>query len=420
MSWRDRVRGQITLVSPDGEIFNAKWIGNPRSASKKLGIFNFPKVDKQSVQDLGISAIEYPLSLLFDGADHDLEASRFFAAINSRGIWSINHPTKGQLNLQPVDFREIIAPVDSASITMMETRWLDVALPASFISSAQISALVLAQNAVVEASALDQMVSIVDQSDVANIQAVKSGTEKGLVVFDQALAPLADQDSSIKARVAAIRQSINETLAEPLLDMTVLGGQIQALVRAPAQITGDVLSILNSYQTFVTGILALPGGVADETTRNLIAIFELFAIAGNSSSNIAASQNEPATRATAITTLNLISDQFNQVTNALDLFQDSYQDQLIEDQYFSQSQSYIDSLTMAAETQDYLLTISFSLSIEKRFTLKEDISPAFIVINELGELGENDSNLDLFIEINQLKNNDILILPVGREVVIYV
>ena len=97
MSWEDRVRGNITLTSPDGDNFVGKWIGDPRESQKQLGIFTYPKVDKQIVQDLGISGISYPLTIAFDGEDNDLEATRFFDALSARGPWSINHPTKGQL-----------------------------------------------------------------------------------------------------------------------------------------------------------------------------------------------------------------------------------------------------------------------------------------------------------------------------------
>ena len=54
MSWKDRLRGEIVLTSPDGDVFNAKWVGNDRSKEKKIGRFDYPDFDGSVIQDLGI------------------------------------------------------------------------------------------------------------------------------------------------------------------------------------------------------------------------------------------------------------------------------------------------------------------------------------------------------------------------------
>ena len=228
MSWLDRVRSSITLTSPDGDNFVGKWIGDTREAQKQLGIFTYPKVDKQIVQDLGISGISYPLTIAFDGEDNDLEGTRFFDALSARGPWLINHPTKGQLFLQPTSFKEIIAPVTSGTITMFQTSWIDVALPASIISVEQLSALVETQNNIVETAALEQLETITDQSLVQNIQALKSATEQGLAFYQETVQIITEFSDEVSAQVESIQRSIDDTLSTSPIDLTVLGGQIQA------------------------------------------------------------------------------------------------------------------------------------------------------------------------------------------------
>lgn len=420
MSWIDRLKGKITLTSPDGSTFSAKWFGDDRTVVKQLGIFTYPKFDKQIAQDLGIAASQYPLTIAFDGPDNDIESSRFFDAIKSRGVWLIDHPTKGRLFLQPVSFKESIAPIQSGSVTILQTEWLDVALPASVVSVEQLSSLVEAQALAVETASLDQLVAITDQSNVKNIQAIKSAAKKSLAAYDETITSLSELSSSVSAKVEAIKKSIDDTLSSSPIDLTVLGGQIQALVRAPAVITGNVLKHLQNYQSFVDKILKIPGNVIDQTNLNVIAITEIFAISSNTSSNLISARSRPETRATAISSLILISDQFIQITESLDVLQESYTDLLIEDQYFSQSLSFVESSIMSAQTAAYLLSISFDLAIEKRFTLKQNRAPIEITITEYGELDENDANFDLFIDTNALKADQILMLPEGFEVVVYV
>ena len=153
---------------------------------------------------------------------------------------------------------------------------------------------------------------------------------------------------------------------------------------------------------------------------NITAIREIFASSANSSTNLASVRAEPETRSTAISSLTLVSDQFIQITDALDVVQESFTDQLIEDQYFSQSLSFVESAVMSSQAQAFLLLTTFDLAIEKRFILKTDRAAIEIAITEYGELGEDDANFDLFIETNMLKADDILMLPAGREVVVYV
>ena len=420
MSWLDRVRGNITLTSPDGDNFIGKWIGDTRSANKQLGIFNYPKVDKQIVQDLGISAILYPLTLFFDGPDNDLESTRFFNALSARGTWLVNHPTKGQLFLQPSSFKEVIQPISSGTITTFETSWIDVALPETVISVEQLSALVESQNNIVEGSALEQLVTNADQSTVENIQALKSETEKQLSFYDETIKTLSEFSDEVSAQIDAIQRSIDDTLDISPIDLTVLGGQIQALIRVPAAITGNVLQQLRVYQDFVDKVSDIPINIADQTNLNITAIKEIFAISANSASNLISVRSEPVTRETAISSLNLITDQFIQITDAFDAVQLSYNDLLIENQYFSQSLSFFESSLMSAQTSAFLLSIIFDLVIEKRFELKQDRAPIEITITEYGSLGDNDENFDLFIDTNHLKGDDILMLPSGREVVVYV
>ena len=106
MTWKDRIQPSVKLTSPSGLEFTASWVGNDRTFQRKLGIFDYPGLNGVYVQDLGTSGVTYPLTLMFTGEDNDIEASRFFAACGNPGLWKIQHPTKGALNLQLVQVRK--------------------------------------------------------------------------------------------------------------------------------------------------------------------------------------------------------------------------------------------------------------------------------------------------------------------------
>ena len=73
-SWDERLRKTIDFVSPEGNQFSALWRGAPRTTPKKLGIFSFPKVDGNIVQDLGTESAVYELTFWFEG--RNLQRSR--------------------------------------------------------------------------------------------------------------------------------------------------------------------------------------------------------------------------------------------------------------------------------------------------------------------------------------------------------
>lgn len=420
MSWRERVQGSIELTSPDGAVFSAKWEGNTRSVQKKLGIFTYPKFDGTVIQDLGLAGTRYPLRISFDGPDNDLESSRFFEAFSARGLWQVQHPTKGLLSLQPVSVTENIDPIESGSITVFDTEWLEPVPPSSVISTTQLAALIRSQSRNIDDVALSQVTTGAKQQTIEQIDAIKNTTEMTLSVYDKTIAALLETSGDLAAEAAAIRRGIADTLDTTPLDLTVLGGQIQAVVRTPSKVTGDMLQVLKPFADFIDQISILPDQEADQNYLNLLAIRELFLTSANSAMALVSTSSMLDTRAQALEASELLSLEFQTLTDALDGAQVEFETLRIDQQYFSQSISFVESAQITAGATRYLLEASFDLAIEKRFTLNRERAPIEITITEYGELGNEDSNFDLFIASNQLKNNDILLLQAGREVVVYV
>ena len=420
MSWLDRVQGTIELTSPDGEVFSAKWVGNTRSVEKKVGIFTYPKFDGAVGQDLGLAGTRYPLSLHFDGSDNDLESSRFFDAFSARGTWQIQHPTKGMLTLQPLSVAENIEPVDSGSITVFNTQWLQLVSPASVLSTAQLAAYIRSQSRNVDDVSLSQMTEAAEQRSVEEVNAIKNTTETTLATYDKTIASLLETSGELAAEAAGIRRGIADTLSTTPLDLTVLGGQIQAVMRTPSKVTGDILQTLKPFADFIDQVSVLPDEEADQNYLNILAIREIFLTSANSSMALVGAAGILDTRAQALEAAELLALQFQTVTNSLDGAQVQFKDLRVDQQYFSQSLSFVESAQITAGATRYLLEASFNLAVEKRFTLDRERAPIEITITEYGELGNEDSNFDLFISSNELKGNGILLLPAGREVVVYV
>ena len=66
------------------------------------------------------------------------------------------------------------------------------------------------------------------------------------------------------------------------------------------------------------------------------------------------------------------------------------------------------------------LSYVFDLKIETRFVLGKYETPMNLTVQEYGTLGAGDENLDLFISTNNLHGDNVILLPPGFEVVVYV
>lgn len=421
MSWKDRLKGIIELTSPQGNTFEAFWRGNSITFEKKLGIFNFPGVAGAKVQDLDVTANLYPLNLFFEGRDQDLESERFASALKERGTWVIIHPTKGKKSLQLVSVDEKVEPVESGNITEFVTQWIEPLNDQIIVSTAQLAAAIISQTDNSNISSGDQLSTNIFQNSFKETSAIEIAINSVVNAVTNNLAVLYEPIAEINARVTSIIRGIQDTISATVIDVAGLAGQIQNLIQLPLLATNDIESRLANYTGLINDIIAnITVDTADQANKNTISVKEiaqvsaLVAVAQISATGLLATRNQ------AIDTSDEVRNLFTSVTNDLDSAQELFKNSDIDVQYFSESQSFSDTYLIISQAVAYLLQASFDLAIERTFVLETPRAPIEITITEYGGLGESDSNYDLFIESNNLKGQEIIILPAGREVVVYV
>lgn len=422
MTWQDRTQGSIVLTSPGGSVFQALWSGNTRGFEKKLGLFEYPKVRGTGIQDLDNAGTRYPLTIFFEGADNDLEGSRFFETAKEQGRWLVVHPVKGELSLQLSTINERIDPVESGNITTFETEWIEPLDPdvLTALTTPQVADQIRSQSDTVNAVAAEQFVENVVQDTVAETTAVESAANSVVDIAVDKLKTLYENVPTLNSQILAIVQGIQNTITQTTIDTLSLAGQIQNLIELPVLATNDVVARLTIYGDMILDVIGLSPDGTNPEDKNAVAVQELAATATLVALAQAASTGILATRNQAIESAGVVSDNFTSITDALDATQAAFLSHDIDLQYFSQSDSFSDVSIITAQAVSYLLIASFDLRIEKRFTLERPTNPASITIDEYGTLGPNDDNLALFLESNELSGDDILILPAGREVVVYV
>jgi len=426
--WKQRVKPTILFKSPQGNEFEAKWIGGTRSKEKKLGIFIYPKVKGNIVQDLDVNSTIYPLTFYFDGINGDLDATAFFGSAGERGTWQVDHPVYGFIELQLMSITEKAEPVRSGGVTEIETEWIEPIDPTTLKTAREMAGIIDSLANDLDVTAIDQFVNTVNEASETLIATINSNVQGVQNVANYLLSPLTATVDAVDNTFLAIQNAITDTLNATVLQSVALGGQIQQLIQTPTLASNDINSRNEAYLEFTDEIISdLPSG-ANLRNKNAVAVQEIALSAGITSMAKIASTGITAalagipiaTRAQAVELAITISDYFDTVTNALDGVQSDFDSSPIEEQYFSQSQSFSNASRLMALTMQFLLSAAYDLKIEKRFTLDRPRAPIEIALTEYGGPGTDDSNYELFIASNNLKDKDILLLPAGREVVIYV
>jgi hypothetical protein len=429
--WKNRLRETIDFISPDGDTFSAKWVGDPRSFEKKLGIWNYAKVKGTIVQDLGNTSTSYPLTIYFDGDNHDKTANQFFEACSQTGTWQVTHPTKGFVELQLMKITENIQPITDGGHTVFNTDWIEPIDPVLLKTTAQIKAesgqLINEFNEII----VDEFAGKVDTENFGALQAIKDTTNTIVAFSENTLGPIADLEDAVRTSFDAVQRGIQEVLSATIFDPLSLAAQIVQLAQLPALAIRDIRSRLNAYGELATSIFDIdankPGSEGTNIARTKAALLSGIIGAAN---QIALSGIDAAlaggagtgqiqTKAQAIESIEQISALFKDITDNMDADQELTKDETIDEQYFSQSQSFATALNLTGLGLQYLLENFFNLKIEKVFILSVPSTPIKLTIENYGGMGENDSNHDLLIDSNGLKGDRIIWLPVGTEIVIY-
>lgn len=421
-TWRERLRNIMVMVSPDGNRFEAKWRQSPRSIDKKLGIFNYPLVKGTVVQDLDVTSYRWPLTFFFDGPDHDLVSDRFMKSVLQRGTWSITHPVYGFRGLQLMTITEVLDPTGSGNISEFNSEWIEPIDPQTLKTAAEMSDAVGIRANLVAISAADQFVAGLDISRPFSISnAINSVTN----AVNQFLKPIAELNTNIYSEFLAVQRATQDLLAAAILNPLSIAGNLQALIELPLLAINDIRSRLSAYANLAGALFGIQPdeGEVNPDGKNKAQVQQI-ALTSVVTANAKIAIVDPAesglkSQAQAIQTAQDLSTQYDAIVANLDESQALFEDENIEDQHFSQEQSHNETMLVTSQAVEFLLISSFNLKIERRFTLTRPRAPVEIAIIEYGGPGQNDANIDLFIESNRLKGNDILLLPALREVVIY-
>lgn len=417
MTWQDRIRPEITLISPLKKRFFALWRENPQEMETSLGVHKYPGIPGAFIQNQDVGPVSSPIDFFFEGDDHDIEAAAFFQACRENGTWEITHPVDGKKILY---LAKVSRKMAETSVSEFTTNWLESIADEEIISRPATPEFVSFQSTLIFDQAADEFDRKITQDTETQKQAVRFAGRKLIEKIRAALAFLYELNNEINSRVNAIQSAINKALNEFILRPLALAAQIQQLIQLPALALNNIRERLEAFRELAESIFGLTPETTFPRDRNTVAVMELALGAVLASASLSLVTGPLGSRQEAIENAEFLTELFAFVTDGLDGLEELFSDLQADRQFFSQSETFAllsNLITLAANAA---VKQSFDLAIEKRFTLDRARAPIEITITEYGDLGENDSNLELFNNSNALQGNDLILLPAGREVVVYI
>jgi prophage DNA circulation protein len=417
MNWQDRTRQSITFTSPAGLTFEAGWAGDDMSFEKQAGQFSYPMVNGSDVQDLGRTAYQYPLTVLFEGPDNDKDARAFVKAFDDRGVWTVVHPVDGTLKLQPIGtVTRKIQPISSGNITSVSATWvIPLSEEGKTYSSASVSAEIDDLVDTINSLTLDSTAAAVDIS-------LESFKTSFLNTLNASLSKLKQKLKTLSSPIEAAITEINSASITAKSDVASVAGAIQEILQYPSLFGESVVSQVTSLVELGESILdSLPSSDSDISTsaKNGIVATELVASSIIGALAEAAVSQTPDTRGAALALMDSIADFIDETLSAFDTQGENAQSNALADQYFGMANGP-EIRFLKAKLTTYFLSLVGDLKAEHRIVLERPRSPLEIAITEYGATAATvDEYYDLLLRTNKLSGLDILLLPAGSEVALY-
>jgi hypothetical protein len=423
MSYQDRIQKPYWL-SPNGIRFYLKT--KEYSESFDIHAIDIDNLgDGASREVCGPQPEQYPITTIFFGENHDTEAEKFKKELKEKGTSFLQLPY-GELKFVTV------LNVKMTYNTTEDTNTTRVKV--TFIEDTQIVNDTDKVNSLFSIFGKIQDASGSLSGDFANgVKVVSAGEKNGLVnsfssglaKMNQSLKPLVsgtmEAVSKFTNTVTNITSNVQDIVNTPLL----LANQVMRLKEIPATIIGAYTETKNAYKSLfentLPDFLSL-GGFLNREKKNEVytnALFSGGALLGMSEAFL---NTNFEVKGDAINAVEILQESLESYREFLDHSQKTFEESgQLDKQYivnFETLQKIQDAVT---EVSGSLVQISQNLKREFEFEVSSDTTILNIAKEYYPEeLKKGNGILDKIIKENRLKNDEILLIPQGRMIKVYI
>jgi prophage DNA circulation protein len=429
-SWEKRLkRGQYK--SPSGKVIKFDCLASERKFQLRGTMFEFDGIDEGYIQRKGIGSRQYPLTCIFQGETHDLEATAFENALTERGFGTLTHPLYGEFKVIP--FGEIgrnNSFVDKVNQSAVEvTFWTSTVTPypTDQINFANEMAASIANFDVEMAQAYSRNVDLRTMARKANL---KSTYKAFLRNVSSGYKSISDEISGARGEIRDVQDTVNRTIDVFIGQPLLLAKQAIALAKAPARALTGIERRLAGYQFMVRDMiastLALPKqtlGASLNLGSRLIKIAndmhtaDLFVLSNTVGAAQATLEYNFANKREALQSAESIVSMYNDTIAWRDDQFEALEAIPLGQSQLDTGEAYAAYQKVVAYATGRLVEISFSLFPERYVILDRPRALLELCAELYGRV--DDSTVDALISTNKLTGDEIMEMPRGRRITYY-
>ncbi|MGP1603261.1 MAG: DNA circularization N-terminal domain-containing protein [Treponema sp.] len=454
MAWNDEIQ-EAAYNSPSGKRQCFIYENVSRETDLKTASFVFPELDGALIQSLGVGGRTFPLKCIFSGASCNKEADSFEKLLEERGHGLLEHPVYGRINVVPtgkikrtdnilnganessveVTFSETLVDKDESTSEVVTADELDAAMDEYEDTAVAVFANNIQTDTIEDKMQLQSVIKANADSTFKGVEKMTKNAPK-----NKKRNRLLQWFNSAKKFINSIIDNIDKigTYANEVARTMI------KMIRYPSKIISDTLSKITGYQLMIKDIAnnvkADPFGkkaVTNQFAAACLAWGSMVAALSYGCAKTAAEQsvNQGASASNSGDSNDLEShDSEGECTGGFVSRADILETAAQITQIFAEYSAYIDSQNKknafidTGETYEKLLNVvtyslrsleetAFNLPITRIITLDRD-RQLFELLTELyGKDGFN--RQDEFINDNKLTADEIVLIPMGREVRYY-
>jgi len=451
----DRELLEARYTAPSGKEFVFLWEKLSKTIELKTGVFVFPDKDGAHVQHQGGGPVSFPMTCIFNGANHARSADDFEEALHERDVAELQHPVYGIRKVIPTGNisrdNNLIERINESIVTITFTETLPsdplileavtadelVLILEDFENAA---AYEFADNIIVEniSEQLEIQSSLNVQADILTdnlLTLVPDDPELTVTINElknsiDTMFESANERESIGALLRSGESAVQKRLNTARLALNAMRQPSQRLINVLEKVRGyslliaqirnqfrnDPFGLNNIRNVFASTRLTLSGAIASIATGSALSI------AQNATNNTQeANTRSRGDFSTADGVMSreaavAIAIQLNTLLSTIQ----NHEDTKIEQNNFidSNATAYYKMIKVIYYSINLIFIVALSLPMKKIIKLDRDRN----IIELCAEIYGSVDNffIDKLIVENYLSIDDMEIIPMGREVSYYV
>ena len=448
MAWTDEI-SQAAYTSSGGKrmVFNYE-SGVERTTPLKTAENTFPDVDGAEIQSLGLGGKKFPMTAIFSGADCFKDADAFEELLCERGYGVLEHPIYGKHTVVPTGeigrSDDLVAGLNESRVKVTFSETIsDRTFPDSEVAAVDTMTAAVDGYEDAAVASFAEMIETGSVDDEMQLQSVLKTQSDSLFKGISNLAKQAgDKAKELQQKIQTFRDNVNGWIGK--VDQIAANAENIAVTliktaRLPSELAINALAKIEGYSSIIKDIINNvkkdPVGVNAIKNQYAATSTMLGALVAAMGFGVAKTAQESGGSPAGTTSVSsgsggsaspnvggflsraAVLSAADSVVSQLEVYKEYMDAQTAKNAFVDTGEGYEALLETVVSAVQVLETVSFDLPVMRIVKLGRD-RQVLELLTEFYGLGGFD-RLDQFITDNELTADEIVLIPMGREVRYY-